>query len=75
MQLYWAALKHWPLDEFPFRDAQYLAIDERRFAERFAELVDAAAVRRAVPQLARGSTAAAIGRGEDGRALPKGKGA
>lgn len=39
-----------------FRDSQYLAIDERRFATLFDELVDVAVVRRAIPQLSRERT-------------------
>jgi hypothetical protein len=35
-----------------FRDTQYLGIDERRFVERFAQVVEAVEVRRALPRLA-----------------------
>lgn len=37
-----------------FRDTEYLAIDARRFATMFEELVDVEASRRAVPELASG---------------------
>lgn len=35
-----------------FRDTQYLGIDERRFVERFAQVVEAVEVRRVLPRLA-----------------------
>lgn len=34
-----------------FRDSQYLGIDERRFVERFAQVVEAFDVRQALPRL------------------------
>jgi hypothetical protein len=49
-----------------FRDTQFLGIDERRFVERFAQIVEAVEVRRALPRLANPMLAA----GAETRQLP-----